>query len=270
MDITNIFVVYDPTIDEQPALERASAIADEVSANLHVFACIYSEEAAAADDTTERESLLAAQQDTLTRKVQALVDRGARVTTEVEWDKDWYQAIVNAVQRYDADVVLKSSYKHTAHQRILNKTSDWTLIRNCSCPVLLVKAGSQKDVRKVLAAIDTRIEKEAYEKLNQNILDFSKRFMQGSDTEVHFVSAHKNLSTRPDRGALIRRCGVDSDRVHIKLGEPEEVIVENAIDLDASLVVIGNSGRSGLSAVVKGNTVEKVLDRLECDILAMP
>jgi universal stress protein E len=36
------------------------------------------------------------------------------------------------------------------------------------------------------------------------------------------------------------------------------------------MVVVGNSARSGLSAMVNGNTVEKVLDKLECDVLSMP
>jgi universal stress protein E len=54
------------------------------------------------------------------------------------------------------------------------------------------------------------------------------------------------------------------------MGDPDEVIVNGARELDASLVVVGNSARSGLAAAINGNTVEKVLDRLECDVLSMP
>ena len=46
--------------------------------------------------------------------------------------------------------------------------------------------------------------------------------------------------------------------------------MRGARDLDASLVVVGNSARTGLAAVFKGNTVEKVLDKLDCDVLSMP
>ena len=48
------------------------------------------------------------------------------------------------------------------------------------------------------------------------------------------------------------------------------MIVNHARSLNASLVVVGNSARSGLAAMIRGNTVEKVLDKLECDILSMP
>jgi universal stress protein E len=69
---------------------------------------------------------------------------------------------------------------------------------------------------------------------------------------------------------MIRACGVESNKVHIELGESSNVIVEKAKVLDANLVVIGNSARSGLSAVVNNNTAEKILDELECDLLAIP
>jgi len=269
MEFTNVFVVFDPTRDDQPALERASVIAEEVSARIHVFACIFSEIDKAADKADEIKVKLGAQKEQLVSAVAPLVARGIEVTTEVEWDKDWYQAVVRASIRHGADVVLKSSYSHSSSQRILNRTSDWTLIRECLCPVLLVKEETRRDVRKVLAAIDIRSNKE-YGKLNERIIDFSKQLLEGNNAEVHFINAHKDLSSFPDRNALIKSCGVASDRIHIKMGDPEDVIIENARDLDVSLVVVGNSARSGLSALINGNTVEKVVDKLDCDILSMP
>lgn len=270
MEFTNVFVVYDPTREEQPALQRAELIARETAANLHVFACIYSEIPRSTGKSEEVSALLARQKEALQVVVQPLVDRGVQVTTEVEWDEDWYQAVVRASIRSEADLVLKSSYRHTPGQRILNRTSDWTLMRECLCPVMLVKETTDRGARKVLAAIDIRDKKGAYEGLNQRIIQLSQRVLEHEDAEVHFINAHKNLSSYPDRNELVRSCGVGSDRIHIQMGEPGDVIVKNARDLNASLVVVGNSARSGLSALINGNTVEKVVDRLECDVLSMP
>ena len=50
----------------------------------------------------------------------------------------------------------------------------------------------------------------------------------------------------------------------------EDVIVENARALNASLLIVGNAARSDFSALVNGNMVEKIVDRVECDVLAMP
>lgn len=270
MEFTNIFVVYDPTREEQLALERARTIAAEARVNVHVFACIHAELDSDTEKAQQIRSRLAQQRAQLDAAVAPLVAQGVAVSTEVEWDKDWYHAVVRASIRAHADVVFKSSYRHSSSQRVLNKTSDFTLIRECLCPVLLVKEETPRDVRKVLAAIDIREEKASYGKLNERIIDFTRRVMDSESTEVHFVNAHKDLASFPDRNALIRNCGVDSERIHIKLGKPEDVIVENARGLDVSLVVVGNSARSGLSALVNGNTVEKVVDKVGCDILALP
>jgi len=270
MEFNNIFVVYDPTREEQPALTRAAMLGRDLGSNVHVFSCMHTDTAKPEDRQEDVKNILTAQQKQLNLIIAPLVDSGIAVTTEVVWDKDWYQAVVRASNRKGADLVLKSSYKHSTRQRILNKTSDWTLIRECSCPVLLVKQGELRDLRKVLAAVDVRTQLDSYTKLNQQIINLSTRINEKEGAEVHFINAHKDLSSVPDRNALIRATGANSDRVHIRLGSPEDVIVENAKALDVSLVVIGNSARSGLSATFNGNTAEKVLDRLECDLLSMP
>ncbi len=270
MEIANIFVVYDPTRETQPAFDRAVAIAGAVSAKLHIFACIYSDIPRGEEKPARIRSLLAEQKAVLDNITAPLQARGIQATTEVEWDKDWYQAVVRASVRNGADVVLKSSFRHSAGQRVLNRTSDWTLIRDCLCPVLLVKEGSSGELRKVLAAIDLRNGRDDYATLNRHIVEFSQKVVEGHNAEVHFINAFQSLQESPDRNALMKYCGVSSDRIHIQLGEPEDVIVNSARNLNAGLVVVGNSARSGLAAMIRGNTVEKVLDKLECDILSMP
>ena len=272
MQINSIFVVYDPTSDAQPALERAALIAqtEGPDVQLHLFSCIYSEIPKSEEKSGEVDRLVDAQAEILSSVIAPLVEQGIRVSTEIKWKKNWYKAVVRAAARHNADAVFKASHKHSATQRLFKKTSDWTLIRECSCPVLLVKRGVKSGAPKVLTAIDVRGDKDSYEEVNKNILSFCKRFVDAEHAEVHFITAYKDLPSRPDRGSMVRACGVQSDKVHIELGEPVKVIVDKAKALDANLVVIGNSARSGLSAVVNSNTAEKILDELECDLLAIP
>jgi universal stress protein E len=122
----------------------------------------------------------------------------------------------------------------------------------------------------VLAAIDICAKKESYERLNKSVIDFSKLFVGKNGTEVHYINAFQDFKGMPDRQELIENWGIESDRIHIKLGDPDKVIVRQANKLGVGLVVVGNSARSGLPAAIMGNTVEKVLDRLDCDVLAMP
>ncbi len=266
MQTDQLFAVYDPTTEDQLALNRALKIAEHEGSKVHVYACIH-------DDTSPesgQEAGVAMQKAILESAVAAARENGIEVSTEVEWAKDWYSALVEAVKRCDPGLVLKSSQRHTKGQRRLKKTSDWVLIRESTCPVMLVKTEMRPGPRKVLAALDIASEnKEAYGELNEKILKFCERYSEIGDVDVHFINAHKDLPTRPDRGTLIRVCGVDRDHVHIKMGDPDRVIVKKAKKLDANLVVIGNSARSGLSALMKSNTAEKVLDKLKCDLLAL-
>jgi universal stress protein E len=270
MKLSNIFVVYDPTRPDQPALERVAAIIEEAPASVHVFACIFSMLDGAAGGGEKIKQLLDEQRNKLAQAVAPLIEKGVNVTTEVQWDKDWYQAVVRASSNRNADLVLKSSYPHSARKRVFNRTSDWTLIRECQCPVLLVKSVDVPEKARILAAVDIRKEDEAYERLNTQIIQFSHRMIEGPKAEVHFVNAFENLKAVPSRHELAKNCDVANDRIHIQIGNPGEVIVDKAKNMDASLVVVGNSGRSGVSAMINGNTVERVLDKLDCDVLSIP
>ena len=62
---------------------------------------------------------------------------------------------------------------------------------------------------------------------------------------------------------------IAEENTHIKEGLPEDVIQSIANELDAELVILGTIGRTGLSAALIGNTAEHVIDRLNCDVLAL-
>lgn len=265
-----LLVVYDPTVEAQPALARAAIAAEDGIAQIHLFACIHSYLAKPGEESGEAERLIAAQEDKLARAAAPLIEKGAEVTTEVEWSKDWCQAILDAAVRCGVDGVIKSSRKHTAGQRRLSKTSDWVFIRNCPLPLLLVKQPEVSRASRVLAAVQNCRYEDSCKELNNAVLGFCQRFLGRSDIDIQFVSAYDNLADRPDRGALIRACGVESDKIHIKMGKPSKVIVKRARKMNADLVVIGNSARTGLAALVNPNTVENVLDKLDCDLLCVP
>ena len=62
---------------------------------------------------------------------------------------------------------------------------------------------------------------------------------------------------------------ISQENTHIKEGLPEDVIESMANELDAALVILGTVGRTGISAALIGNTAEHVIDRLNCDVLAL-
>ena len=59
------------------------------------------------------------------------------------------------------------------------------------------------------------------------------------------------------------------ERRHIQPGSPADAVVATATELDASLLVMGSVARSGLGRLFIGNTAEKILSRLPCDLLLL-
>ncbi|MBU2113041.1 MAG: universal stress protein, partial [Gammaproteobacteria bacterium] len=69
--------------------------------------------------------------------------------------------------------------------------------------------------------------------------------------------------------ALAKKCNIAASHCHVNEGMPEDVLPKLATQLDAEIMVIGTIGRTGLSAAIIGNTAEHVIDRLDCDVLAI-
>lgn len=270
MSTTKYLVVYDPTQEAQPALARMVDIAENTAVEVQVYCCIHDDIPRGGDRDAEIAKRISAQEEVVNAAVSFLRDKGLPLAVEVEWKSNWYEGVVRASERHAVDGVVKSSRKHSAAQRRLKRTSDWTLIRECSCPVLLVKGDGSNRAHTILAALDTRGDQESYRTLNQKILDMCREFFDQTDTVVHYISAYKELSERPDRGSLIRACEVPGEQVHIVMDEAHDAIVKTAAEVGAGMVVMGTSARSGLSAMLNSNAAEKVLDEIECDLLVMP
>ncbi|MGE0621091.1 MAG: universal stress protein [Pseudomonadales bacterium] len=271
-----VFVVLDPTSMEQAALEwgeqivRAFGSRQTTGAVLHVYCCINSESvpmAIAGDSAHAR---------TLTEKrVQGWLDRlvaspradGLEVETEVEWHDDWRKALVVAAERCGSSLVVKSMTQHSRLVRAIRETSDWTLIRECESPILLVRSGRPYGIRKVLVAVKYRPDEEAYEKANDDILATARRITADVGAELHVVSAY--TGSHPDRQRFADRCGLQRSQVTAAIGAPEKVIAETASRQESDLLVIARVARPDSPKDI-GSTARKVLDEIDTEVLILP
>ncbi|MBC8114095.1 MAG: universal stress protein, partial [Candidatus Saccharimonas sp.] len=71
--------------------------------------------------------------------------------------------------------------------------------------------------------------------------------------------------------SFVRLRETDPGRVtlHVSLGTAWQVISRTAQKLHADLVVIGTLGRTGVSRLLLGNTVEKVLETCDSSLLTV-
>ena len=273
-----IFVILDPTTMEQPSLLMAESIAQDYNAHvdppatIHAYCCI-DEKSIRRDSDVDAEQAQADTHDRISAWVERIVAHtrslGLTVETQIEVSPNWRDAIASAACRHDTLVVVKGMSQHPKFRRLFRDTSDWRLLRDCKCPVYLVKRSPQRPVRNVLAAIKHRTEKQAYTDANNMILETARGISDGLGAELYVVTAAENSSNYPDRQKFADRCGLPRNRVRAEIGSPQEAIATVASEINADLVVIARVGNPAAKRDV-GHTSEKLIDSLNANLLVLP
>lgn len=262
---------------EQAALETGIGVVKNfktyrsVDAQLHVYCCINAESVAPVPEQDEaliRDATVARVSDWLQRMVMSLRNEGISVETEVEWADDWRKAIPVAAARQRSAIVVKNMTQHSRFVRMVRDTSDWTLIRECECPVYLVKTGRPFQIDSVLVAVKHSPDEASYEKANQDILDAARRMAGDLGAKMHAVTCYEG-DRRPDRQRFADKCGLERSQVSAASGKPENVIAEVAAEKGSDLVIIARVARPDSPGSV-GKTARKVIDEINTDVLVLP
>ncbi len=272
-DTNKIFVILDPTTMEQPSLIMAESIARRGrAAALHVY-CSINEKRVRAETGAEGDQFRNETKERIADWIERLVAParafGLTVDTEVEISKDWRKATAAAVARQNCMLAIKGMSKQRRLTRLFRDTSDWRLLRDLVCPVYLVKTAPKRGVRKVLAAIKHRTEKEVYTEANEVILRTARTITDNLGAELFVVTAYKDDFHYPDRQKFADRCGLPRNRVRAEMGSAPEAITTVAREIEADLVVIARVGKPGKKHEV-GHTAEKVISTLDTNILVLP
>lgn len=290
-----IMVVIDPTSDIQPALEKASIMAAYVEAPLHLFVCthdeyIHGDRAFGNQYLAQlRENELDSHIALLIRLAEPLRERGLEVSCKAVWDNPIHEAVVREALVTRPRMVVKDTHYHGAVSRAIFTHTDWQLIRNCPCPLWLVKPTPAVGAGQcILAAIDPLHEHDKPAALDRKILEEAQELSVTFGGDVHVVHASDTGAPMPTndanspalidsvlksireahREALLKfmsNSTIPAENVHRRDGSPKKIIPQIAAELHARVVVIGAVSRSRLRHAIVGSTAESVLDRLPCD-----
>jgi len=232
----------------------------------------------------------AAQRRRLEKLATPLRRRGIKVTTLVEWDHPSHEAVIRAAARFEADLIVAECYRAAHVAPWLLHFTDWELLRNSAVPVLLVKKGGLYRRSKVLAAVEPTHSYAKPSNLDDEILRYGATVAGALHGALHAVHAYNPLlvGTTPNElvangiakaqaaaaanahAALdpkLNLIGIAKARRHIVAGFAIDVILNVAREIHAEVVVMGAVSRSGLKRLFIGNTAERMLDRITCDIL---
>jgi universal stress protein E len=279
-EFKNILVVIDPTQDEQPALDRAVKMGAGTKDYLHAFLCDYPCQKDLADSNSKHEAKVALQKKSHKRLDTLLADLGEQsfeIGTEVYWNQDWPRSVAFVSARRHCDLIIKamSPERGTAFRF---KSSDRYILRHASCPVLLARPDGSGVYKRVVVAVNLDSADEAQIRLNNVVVRNAKALAKDVGASLHLVSAYKRpinrmlLENSDDELALealvSQTFDIDVNHVELRQGSPKEVILQVASRTD-DVLVIGTRVRTGVSGALIGNTVEKVLKEIGCDILAV-
>jgi universal stress protein E len=302
--LDRILVVVDPTAQAQPAVEKAARLARSSGAVLELFACDFDPalDVRAFADTqrlrTLREAFVAELDRFLAGLARDLRAAGLKVETHVRWDNPLHRGILRRVRETSPDLVVKDTHYHSALRRTLLTNTDWSLIRSCRAPLLLVKGEPWPARPRILAAIDPGHLADKPAALDHDILDGATLLAQRLGGELHAVHAFfpaallavtTGMAGMPLAGdaaaaaiveverrrieaglsALLASHPLPPDRVHLLQGSASAVLPTAAQSQQAAIVVMGAVSRSRLEEIFIGSTAERVLDRIPCDTLVI-
>jgi universal stress protein E len=282
-------------------LRKAATLARASGASVELFHAIdepdpgrgYPETATLAEVKRQRAAIVARSEACLQRFARGPALEGVKVGCLAVWDHPAYDAIVRRALASRADLVVAATQGHRFGGRLLLRNTDWELIRYCPVPLLLVKSPRAYRNPVVLAAVDPFHARAKPAELDQRLLAAAAQVAKLLRGTTHIFHAYMPLAavdaapatTAPpvmlppeveaahaeqveravDR--LARSARIPAVRCHINMGEVSDELRAVTRRTHTALVVMGAVSRSSLARFFIGNTAERVLDKLGCDVL---
>lgn len=298
--INNILAVVDPTVQEQPAVEKAARLAKAFNARLQLFACETKESRAVRyaahlqkGGNTDFIAHIRAVVDAL---AEPLRKRGIDVTVDIGRGDPLHARVIEHATHSGVDLLVKATHHHSLAKRTFMTNTDWHLIRGCTMPLLLTKEKPWASGPTIVAAVDPGHEHDKPIALDHRILEWAQGLRERLNGSVHALHAYlpavlvaeaasgvpvtmspftpqmiedeRKLVLR-DLEKLVAPYAIADANVKVELGVASEVLPRVAHELGADIVVMGAISRSGLKRVFIGSTAERVLEHLPCDVLVV-
>ena len=202
--------------------------------------------------------------------------------------------LIREVERQSCDLLIRDASGNGETSSFLLGSVDMRLMRNCPCPVWIVKPRPVMQCERILAAIDPFPEGEEQEQLNERILQLAASLADWEHGALYAVGAwdvrgepllmsKMNSTAFEDHVEDIRLWGRETflqaleslskplvpSHAKYERGEAADVIVRSAEDINADVIVMGTLARTGVPGMLIGNIAERVLRQARCSILTI-
>ena len=191
-------------------------------------------------------------------------------------------------------LIMTAEGKGGLKERLFGSTSRH-LLRQCPCPVWIMKPTRRERFRRIMAAVDPDPENTVRDSLNATILQLASSLATQDNAELHVVHAWtlygETLMGRPGVGMAeseVRRLAQQEaekhrrsletlltkhtggmGETHLIKGDAGSVIPQMAANNKVDLLVMGTVCRTGIPGFFIGNTAENILDKVDCSVLTV-
>lgn len=293
----NILVATDTRLDDPSIVEEAAVIALQDNATVKIVDVVpefpWVVRVALKDHQSIRELVVRKKTEQLDALAAPLRDQGIRVETEVLSGKTSVE-IIRQVLRGKHDLVFRVAKGKDSRRKGFFGTTGIRLLRDCPCAVWLATPAPSPQYKHVMACVDTSSDEALDAELNKKVYeaaDFVSRQHESRLSIVHAwtIFGEEFLFTRTkmenfdklqrdvreriqallDQFLKQRGRSVRDRNVHTLKGAAAEMLPAFAIEKNVDLIVMGTVARSGTAGLVMGNTAERILDQVQCSVLAL-
>ena len=211
-----------------------------------------------------------------------------RVSAEFSSAKNSPDAILKKILEYKPDITIKSIQKPSSFNILITNT-DWYLIQNSPCPLLLVKSQKWHPDGSIIAAVDPLHVKAQQNQLDHLLLDTAANLAGNLQlTPRAFHSYLPDMGTMfpkvLDAGEYIKEVklnhkvkveelskshGISSENVTLAKGDLIKSLLLCIKKERGNILVLGALSRNFVERAIVGSTAERILYDTPCDVLIM-
>ncbi len=260
-----VLVVIDPTQQVHPAMEKAMLIAGRAKGDIATTMVFLLAPGQAPSGNDK--PVLVSSEWIREQLYQRLKDLPVEFSCTMSWADNQNDAILAATEQLQPTLTIMPYYEDSGQTSRLFSDAKWKLLREVNNPVIITSKSKpgEDHSRRILCAF--KVQDDTYSDRNKRIAEVGTKFETIFGLEAHGVNAYSNSMEFPDRAKIASMSSIKNENIHIALGDPEDVICKTAVDIDADLIVIASTQRKGWKGALRGNTIEKIIKKLDRDIL---
>lgn len=257
------------------ALEKANDVAKQFNAVVDVISFV---------NISESDINITEHTQKVNEHVHNIFDNTLTVHTHIADTENISRWIAHYCDNHPVDLVIKTGRRS---ESIFYTPCDWQLIRQLKCSLLILSDRKWRAKANILAAVDAGCKSERQQAMDQQLVLEAQQWSKIHDSELHVAYAVPLPAVALEFGMIeleqyerengdkareavqqfIDNTGIDNIDGHYSFGPADKRIPSTANKIKADLVVVGSVCRTGVNAMLLGNTAEKILHQLRTDIL---